>query len=66
MVQWLMIRKLKTKRNKGEAMTTENIGEISREIDQDAKAEVIEVQADPETGQLVEFHRETLEDEKTA
>jgi hypothetical protein len=46
-------------------MTTENIGEISREIDQDATAEVIEVQADPETGKLVEFHRESL-DEETA
>ena len=47
-------------------MTTENIQEISREIDENAKAEVIEVQMDPETGKLVEFHRETLEDEKTA
>lgn len=43
-------------------MTTENIEEIEREIDRDAKAEVIEVQADPETGQLVEFHRETQEE----
>lgn len=47
-------------------MITENIKEISREIDQDAVAEVIEVQMDPETGQLVEFHRESLEQEKTA
>ena len=45
-------------------MTTENIQEITREISQEAKAEVIEVQADPETGQLVEFHRDTQE--KTA
>lgn len=43
-------------------MTTENIQEISRQIDEDAKAEVIEVQCDPETGKLVEFHREALED----
>ncbi|MCL5407416.1 MAG: hypothetical protein M1429_02890 [Patescibacteria group bacterium] len=47
-------------------MNTENIGEISREINQEAKAEVIEVQTDPETGKLVEFHRESLEPEKTA
>lgn len=44
-------------------MTTENISEISREIDQDAKAEVIEVQTDPETGKLVEFHRESQKTE---
>lgn len=42
-------------------MTTENIEEISREIDQEAKAEVIEAQVDPETGKLVEFHRESQE-----
>lgn len=48
---------------KGEVMTTENISEISREIDQDAKAEVIEVQTDPETGKLVEFHRESQKTE---
>lgn len=42
-------------------MTTENIQEITREIDNEAKAEVIEVQADPETGKLVEFHRQSLE-----
>lgn len=49
-------------------MTTESIGEISREIDQDCQAEVIEVQHDPETGKLVEFHRESLENvnQKTA
>ena len=43
-------------------MTTENIQDISREIDtQDKKPEQIEVQIDPETGKLVEFHRETEE-----
>lgn len=47
-------------------MTTENIGEITREIDNQATAEVIEVEMDPETGKLVEFHRESLEDGKTA
>ena len=43
-------------------MTTENISQISREINQDAKAEVIDVTADP-NGDLVEFHRQSLEDE---
>jgi len=47
-------------------MTTENIGEISREINQSAKAEVIDVEMDPKTGKLVEFHRESLEPQKTA
>lgn len=42
-------------------MTTENIQDISREIDSDKEPEQIEVQCDPETGQLVEFHRETNE-----
>lgn len=42
-------------------MTTENINEISREIDQNCQAEVIEVQTDPETGKLVEFHRESAQ-----
>ncbi|HLB95525.1 MAG TPA: hypothetical protein VJK26_01320 [Patescibacteria group bacterium] len=44
-------------------MTTENIQDISREIDSDAEAETIEVQCDPETGKLVEFHRDSLEEE---
>lgn len=47
-------------------MMTENIKDITREIDQDAPAETINVECDPETGKLVEFHRETLEEEKTA
>lgn len=44
-------------------MTTENISQIPREINQDAKAEVIEVTADSQTGNLVEFHRQSLEGE---
>lgn len=44
-------------------MTTENIQEITREIDQGA-VENIQVECDPETGKLVEFHRESQE--KTA
>lgn len=48
-------------------MTTENIGDITREIDTDSpKAEVIDVEHDPKTGQLVEFHRDSPEEEKTA
>jgi len=47
-------------------MTTENIQDISREIDTSDPSEVIEVETDPETGKIVEFHRETHEDEKTA
>ena len=42
-------------------MTTENISEITREIDTSATPEAIEVEVDRETGQLVEFHRETIE-----
>jgi len=47
-------------------MTTENIKDISREIDQDSPGEMIEVEVDPETGELVEFHRDSQEEEKTA
>ena len=51
-------------KNKGVEKTTENIQYITREIDNDKEPEQIEVQVDPETGKLVEFHRET--DEKAA
>ena len=40
---------------------TETIQEISQEIDTGKEPEQIEVQIDPETGKLVEFHRETEE-----
>jgi len=43
---------------------TETIQDISQEIDTGKIPEQIEVQIDPETGKLVEFHRET--DEKIA
>ena len=48
-------------------MTTENIADINREIDSvSQEPENIEVVCDPETGQFVEFHRETQEAPKTA
>ena len=40
---------------------TETIQNIEQEIDCSPKPEQIEVQVDPETGKLVEFHRETNE-----
>jgi hypothetical protein len=40
---------------------TETIQEITQEIDTGKEPEQIEVQIDPETGKLVEFHRETNE-----
>ncbi|KKQ90576.1 MAG: hypothetical protein UT15_C0009G0007 [Berkelbacteria bacterium GW2011_GWA1_39_10] len=42
---------------------TETIQEISREIDTGKEPEQIDVQFDPETGKLTEFHRDTLEEE---
>ena len=48
-------------------MTTENIADINREIDAVSQVpENIEVVCDPNTGQLVEFHREIQEEPKTA
>lgn len=44
-------------------MTTENIGEIAREIDTGAEPENIAVECD-QTGRLVEFHRDTQEEEE--
>lgn len=40
---------------------TETIQEITQEIDTGKEPEQIEVQIDPETGKLVEFHRDTEE-----
>ena len=40
---------------------TETIGEISQEIDTGKIPEQIEVEIDPETHKIVEFHRETEE-----
>ena len=40
---------------------TETIQEISQEIDNGKIPEQIEVQFDPETGKLTEFHRDTQE-----
>jgi len=46
---------------------TEIIKEITREIDCGQIPESIEIEIDPATGKLVQFHRETLEPiEKTA
>jgi len=46
---------------------TENIAQITQEIDTGSEPENIEVECDPDTGQLVEFHRGTeTPEEKTA
>ena len=48
-------------------MTTGNIADINQEIDSASQEpENIEVVCDPQTGQLVEFHREIQENPKTA
>lgn len=41
---------------------TETMGEIEREIDNGKEPEQIEIQVDPDTDKIVEFHRQTQED----